>query len=81
MVNTGCREQEVCLLRWDYEVEMPELGISVFLRRGQTRAGDRASDERADDDHSSEGGIKSRSGTKVAQNRKRRGSGRYAICT
>src|ERR1700724_2066103 len=30
-VNTGCREQEVCLLRWDYEVEIPELGTSVFL--------------------------------------------------
>ena len=30
-VNTGCREQEVCLLRWDYEVEVPELGTSVFL--------------------------------------------------
>ena len=30
-VNTGCREQEVCLLRWDYEVEIPELGASVFL--------------------------------------------------
>jgi len=30
-VNTGCREQEVCLLRWDYEVEVPELSTSVFL--------------------------------------------------
>ena len=30
-VNTGCREQEVCLPRWDYEVEIPELGTSVFL--------------------------------------------------
>src|SRR5438552_9661950 len=30
-VNTGCREQEVCLLRWDYEVEVPELATSVFL--------------------------------------------------
>jgi integrase len=30
-VNTGCREQEVCLLRWDYEVQVPELNTSVFL--------------------------------------------------
>ncbi len=30
-VNTGTREQEVCHLRWDWEVEVPELGTSVFL--------------------------------------------------
>jgi integrase len=30
-VNTGCREQEVCKLRWDWEVKVPELGASVFL--------------------------------------------------
>lgn len=30
-VNTGTREQEVCLLRWDWEIEVPELGTSVFL--------------------------------------------------
>lgn len=30
-VNTGTREQEVCQLRWDWEVEVPELGVSVFL--------------------------------------------------
>jgi integrase len=30
-VNTGCREQEVCTLRWDYEVKVPELDTSVFL--------------------------------------------------
>ena len=30
-VNTGCREQEVCRLKWDWEVEVPELDISVFL--------------------------------------------------
>ena len=30
-VNTGCREQEVCQLRWDWEVEVPELDTSVFL--------------------------------------------------
>jgi integrase len=30
-VNTGCREQEVCTLRWDFEVKVPELDTSVFL--------------------------------------------------
>ena len=30
-VNTGCREAEVCGLRWDWEVEVPELNTSVFL--------------------------------------------------
>jgi integrase len=30
-VNTGCREQEVCKLRWDWEISAPELGTSVFL--------------------------------------------------
>lgn len=30
-VNTGCREQEVCKLRWAWEVEVPELNTSVFL--------------------------------------------------
>jgi integrase len=30
-MNTGCREQEICQLRWDWEVEMPELKTSVFI--------------------------------------------------
>ncbi|MDD1977161.1 tyrosine-type recombinase/integrase [Pseudomonas tussilaginis] len=30
-VNTGCREQEVCKLKWDWEISVPELGTSVFL--------------------------------------------------
>ena len=30
-VNTGTREQEVCNLRWDWEVAVPELGTSVFI--------------------------------------------------
>jgi integrase len=30
-VNTGTREQEVCHLRWDWEIAVPELGASVFL--------------------------------------------------
>jgi len=29
--NTGCREQEVCKLRWDWEVQVPELSTSVFI--------------------------------------------------
>jgi integrase len=29
-VNTGCREQEVCGLRWEWEVQVPELKSSVF---------------------------------------------------
>jgi len=29
-VNTGCRKQEVCQLRWNWEVQVPELGTSVF---------------------------------------------------
>jgi integrase len=30
-VNTGCREQEVCKLRWEWEIRVPELETSVFL--------------------------------------------------
>ncbi|MHC4230753.1 MAG: site-specific integrase, partial [Planctomycetota bacterium] len=30
-VNTGCREQEVCSLRWEWEIVVPELDTSVFL--------------------------------------------------
>jgi len=30
-VNTGCREQEVCSLRWEWEIDVPELETSVFL--------------------------------------------------
>lgn len=30
-VNTGCREQEVCKLQWNWEIAVPELGASVFL--------------------------------------------------
>ena len=28
---TGCREQEVCSLQWDWEVQVPELETSVFI--------------------------------------------------
>jgi integrase len=34
-VNTGTREQEVCGLRWDYEVKVPELETSVFIIPGE----------------------------------------------
>jgi integrase len=30
-VNTGCRVQEVCGLRWEYEVGVPWLDTSVFI--------------------------------------------------
>ena len=30
-VNTGCREREVCHLRWDWEVPVPELDTAVFI--------------------------------------------------
>jgi hypothetical protein len=30
-VYTGCREQEVCSLKWDWEVQVPELETSVFI--------------------------------------------------
>ncbi|MBR9910212.1 MAG: site-specific integrase [Gammaproteobacteria bacterium] len=30
-VNTGCRDQEICQLRWDWEVRIPEFNCSVFV--------------------------------------------------
>ena len=30
-VNTGCRKQEVCQLRWNWEVQVPELATKVFV--------------------------------------------------
>ena len=30
-VNTGCRDQEICSLRWDWEVDVPQLGTKVFI--------------------------------------------------
>ncbi len=33
-VNTGCRDQEICRLRWDWEVKIPDMG-SVFLIPGR----------------------------------------------
>ena len=34
-VNTGCRDGEVCALRWEWEVSVPELGTSVFIMPGR----------------------------------------------
>lgn len=34
-VNTGLREQSVCWLRWDWEVQIPELDTSIFLIPGR----------------------------------------------
>jgi integrase len=33
-VNTGTRDQEVCRLRWDWEIHIPELDTSIFLIPG-----------------------------------------------
>jgi integrase len=33
-VNTGCREQEVCGLRWEWEIAIPELDTSAFIIPG-----------------------------------------------
>ncbi|MBF0254994.1 MAG: tyrosine-type recombinase/integrase, partial [Gammaproteobacteria bacterium] len=33
-VNTCCRDREVCNLRWDWEIPLPQLGTSVFLVPG-----------------------------------------------
>jgi integrase len=30
-VNSGCRDQEICNLRWEWEVRVPELDTSVFI--------------------------------------------------
>jgi len=30
-VNTGCRDQEICSLRWDWELAIPQLATSVFI--------------------------------------------------
>ena len=34
-VNTGCRDSEVCRLRWDWEVKVPPLNTSVFIIPGK----------------------------------------------
>ena len=37
-VNTGLREQEVCQLRWEWEMYLPELGRSIFIIPGANDA-------------------------------------------
>ncbi|MGB6067281.1 MAG: tyrosine-type recombinase/integrase [Desulfomonilaceae bacterium] len=34
-VNTGCREQEVCGLRWEWEIPIPELSTNAFIIPGK----------------------------------------------
>ena len=34
-VNTGCRDQEICSLRWEWEIKIPELKTSVFIIPGK----------------------------------------------
>jgi integrase len=39
-VNTGCRDAEICGLKWEWEVEVPELGTSIFIiPRSQVKNG------------------------------------------
>ena len=33
-VNTGCRDKEICNLKWEWEFKIPELGSSVFIIPG-----------------------------------------------
>ena len=35
-VNTGCRAAEICRLRWDWEVKVPEVGSYVFIVPGSS---------------------------------------------
>ena len=35
-VNTGCRDAEICGLRWEWEVNVSELNTSVFIVPGST---------------------------------------------
>jgi integrase len=30
-IHTGCRDQEICRLRWSQEYQLPDLGVSVFV--------------------------------------------------
>jgi integrase len=34
-VNTGCRDGEICRLRWEWEVAVPELDTAVFIIPGR----------------------------------------------
>lgn len=35
VVNTGCRDNEICSLKWEWEVRIPELDKSVFVIPGR----------------------------------------------
>jgi len=40
-VNTGCRDSEICNLRWDWKVDVPQLNTAVFIIPGdQVKNGD-----------------------------------------
>jgi integrase len=40
-VNTGCRDAETCGLQWEWEVQVPELGTSIFIiPRAKVKNGD-----------------------------------------
>ena len=34
-VNTGCRDGEICRLRWEWEVKVPTMNTSVFIVPGR----------------------------------------------
>ena len=34
-VNTGCRDQEICKLKWDWEIQLPELNKRVHYSQGK----------------------------------------------
>lgn len=34
-VNTGCRDREICCLKWEWEILVPELETSVFIIPGR----------------------------------------------
>lgn len=34
VVNSGCRDQEICSLKWEWEAKVPELNTSVFIIPG-----------------------------------------------
>lgn len=44
-VNTGTRDQEVCKLAWDWEIQIPELATSVFIIPGYIWSDDLAAGE------------------------------------
>lgn len=34
-VSTGCLDKEICDLKWDWEIKMPEFNTSVFIIPGE----------------------------------------------